>query len=84
MSLYSIHRLYWLFNLLLPYHVLYRFSSDTEAELALVHNLCMAAGATAAVVANHWAEGGAGAVDLGKAVIDACAAAKADKATNFK
>ena len=44
----------------------------------------MAAGATAAVVANHWAEGGAGAVDLGKAVIDACAAAKADKATNFK
>jgi methylenetetrahydrofolate dehydrogenase (NADP+) / methenyltetrahydrofolate cyclohydrolase / formyltetrahydrofolate synthetase len=36
----------------------------------------MEAGAHAAVVANHWAEGGAGATDLGRALIDACATAK--------
>lgn len=53
-----------------------RFSSDTEEELELVRNLSMAEGAFAAVVANHWAVGGAGAVDLGNAVIQACAAAK--------
>lgn len=61
-----------------------RFSTDTDAELELVKSLSMAAGATAAVVANHWAEGGAGAADLGRAVIDACAAAKSDNTTNFK
>jgi methylenetetrahydrofolate dehydrogenase (NADP+) / methenyltetrahydrofolate cyclohydrolase / formyltetrahydrofolate synthetase len=42
----------------------------------LVRELCLASGAFDAVVANHWAEGGAGAVDLGKSVIAACAAAK--------
>jgi methylenetetrahydrofolate dehydrogenase (NADP+)/methenyltetrahydrofolate cyclohydrolase/formyltetrahydrofolate synthetase len=50
----------------------------------LVRNLSLAAGATAAVVANHWAEGGAGAADLGRAVIEACAKARADPALNFK
>ena len=54
----------------------YRFGTDTEAELALVRELCLASGAFDAVVANHWAEGGAGATDLGKSVIAACAAAK--------
>jgi methylenetetrahydrofolate dehydrogenase (NADP+) / methenyltetrahydrofolate cyclohydrolase / formyltetrahydrofolate synthetase len=54
----------------------FRFGTDTEAELALVRELCLASGAFDAVVANHWAEGGAGAVDLGKSVIAACAAAK--------
>jgi formyltetrahydrofolate synthetase len=61
-----------------------RFASDTDAELELVRTLSLAAGATAAVVANHWAEGGAGAVDLGAAVIDACATARADPAFEFK
>lgn len=32
----------------------------------------MEAGASDAVSCNHWAEGGAGAIDLGKAVITAC------------
>ena len=50
-----------------------RFSTDTEAELDLVRQLCLDAGAFAAVVANHWAKGGAGAADLGRAVIEACA-----------
>jgi formyltetrahydrofolate synthetase len=61
-----------------------RFASDTEAELELVRTLSLAAGATAAVVANHWAEGGAGAMALGAAVIDACATARADPAFEFK
>jgi len=55
-----------------------RFSTDTEAELELVRKLSVDAGAYAAVVANHWAKGGAGAADLGKAVADACAASRAD------
>jgi hypothetical protein len=42
-----------------------------------VAKLSLASGAHAAVVANHWAEGGKGAVDLGAAVAEACAAAKA-------
>ena len=40
----------------------YRFATDTPAELALVAKLAVEAGAYAAVVANHWAEGGAGAI----------------------
>ena len=39
-----------------------RFATDTPAELELVAKLAVEAGAYAAVVANHWAEGGAGAV----------------------
>ncbi|KAI9314424.1 formate--tetrahydrofolate ligase-domain-containing protein [Dichotomocladium elegans] len=49
-----------------------RFTSDTDAEIALVSKLALKAGATDAVACNHWALGGAGAVDLGKAVIEAC------------
>jgi len=49
-----------------------RFKNDTDAEVDLVRRLSLAAGAEDAVRANHWAEGGAGAVDLGKAVIAAC------------
>ncbi|HEY3823590.1 MAG TPA: formate--tetrahydrofolate ligase, partial [Bryobacteraceae bacterium] len=49
-----------------------RFKDDTDAEVDLVRRLAVAAGAEDAVRSNHWAEGGAGAVDLGKAVIAAC------------
>lgn len=49
-----------------------------------MRNLSLAAGATAAVVANHWAEGGAGATALGSAVIEACAKAREDPAMNFR
>lgn len=58
-----------------------RFSSDTEAELNLVRDLCIEAGAFAAVVANHWAEGGRGAADLGRAAMAACSAAKSEPST---
>ncbi len=49
-----------------------RFKDDTDNEVALVRRLAIEAGASDAVVSNHWALGGAGAVDLGKAVIAAC------------
>ena len=43
-------------------YLTYRFSTDSEAELALVRKLSLEAGAFDAVVADHWAKGGAGAV----------------------
>jgi formyltetrahydrofolate synthetase len=49
-----------------------RFKDDTDNEVALVRRLAIEAGAADAVVSNHWAEGGAGAVELGKALIAAC------------
>jgi methylenetetrahydrofolate dehydrogenase (NADP+)/methenyltetrahydrofolate cyclohydrolase/formyltetrahydrofolate synthetase len=49
-----------------------RFTSDTDAEIELIKKLSLEAGADAAVAANHWAEGGAGAVELAKAVVEAC------------
>lgn len=49
-----------------------RFYTDTDAELELVRQSCLASGKVVdAVVTNHWEEGGAGAVALGKAVIRA-------------
>lgn len=46
-----------------------KFATDTEAEIAIIREEAVAAGAEDAVPANHWAEGGAGAVDLAKAVV---------------
>lgn len=48
-----------------------KFETDTEAEVKVLQEEALAAGAEAAVLANHWAEGGLGAVELGKAVIAA-------------
>jgi methylenetetrahydrofolate dehydrogenase (NADP+)/methenyltetrahydrofolate cyclohydrolase/formyltetrahydrofolate synthetase len=47
-------------------------SNDTDAEMALVQKYAKSVGADYAVPANHWAEGGLGAIELAKAVIDAC------------
>ena len=47
------------------------FPTDTDAEHALVQQAALEAGAFDAVVARHWAEGGAGAVDLARAVLEA-------------
>ena len=49
-----------------------KFKDDTDAEIELVRKIAKEAGAEDAVMSNHWAEGGAGAVELGKAVIAAC------------
>jgi formyltetrahydrofolate synthetase len=56
-----------------------RFSSDTEAEIALVRKAALEAGAEDAVMADHWARGGAGAVALAQAVMAAC-----DKPARFR
>ena len=48
-----------------------KFETDTEAEITVVREEALAAGAVDAVPANHWAEGGKGAVDLAKCVIAA-------------
>jgi formate--tetrahydrofolate ligase len=45
-----------------------RFSSDTEAEMSLLRRLCATIGVEC-VLADHWAQGGAGAVDVAKAVV---------------
>jgi formate--tetrahydrofolate ligase len=45
-----------------------RFSTDTEAEVALLKRLCATLGVEC-VLADHWAEGGAGAVDLAETVV---------------
>ncbi|MCI0582471.1 MAG: formate--tetrahydrofolate ligase [Chloroflexi bacterium] len=44
------------------------FRTDTRAEVEAVQRVSLEAGARDAVVANHWAEGGAGATDLAAAV----------------
>ena len=56
------------------------FPTDTPAEVEAVREVALAAGAHAAVVANHWADGGGGAVDLAAAVW----AAAAEGAPNFQ
>ncbi|HKZ44620.1 MAG TPA: formate--tetrahydrofolate ligase [Anaerolineales bacterium] len=55
------------------------FKDDTQAEVDLVRNAAIAAGAMDAVVSRHWMEGGAGAVALAEAVINA-----AEKPSSFK
>ena len=55
------------------------YSSDTDAELELIRQEALAAGADAAVVSSHWAEGGAGARALAEAVVTAC-----EEESNFK
>lgn len=56
-----------------------RFKDDTPAEIELIRKLSIAAGAEDAVMTNHWAEGGAGALNLANAVVAAC-----QKPSNFK
>ena len=51
-----------------------KFATDTPNELQLVREAGLRAGAHYAVVADHWAQGGHGAVDLAEAVVKACAA----------
>jgi formate--tetrahydrofolate ligase len=45
-----------------------RFSADTPAEIELVKNACAKLGVEA-LMADHWAEGGAGAADVARAVV---------------
>lgn len=54
------------------------FSADTSAEIELVKEKSLAAGATAAVTHNVWAEGGKGGIELAEAVVEAT-----NKSNNF-
>lgn len=47
-----------------------KFHTDTEAEIQVIREEAIKAGAEDAVPANHWAKGGEGAIDLAKAVIE--------------
>ena len=49
-----------------------RFRYDTPAEIELVRKISLEAGVADAVMSDHWARGGAGAVALGEAVVAAC------------
>ena len=60
-----------------------RFHTDTDAEIALVAKLAKAGGAFDAVEAEHFAKGGAGAADLGRAVMAACASATPSRDFKF-
>jgi len=53
-----------------------KFLTDSDEEIELVKRLAKEAGAEDAVVAEHWAKGGAGAIDLAKSVHEACEANK--------
>ncbi|MDL5033339.1 formate--tetrahydrofolate ligase [Pelomonas sp. APW6] len=48
-----------------------RFDGDTPEEIALVEAACERLGVRC-VLASHWAQGGAGAEDLARAVVQAC------------
>ncbi|MET0630701.1 MAG: formate--tetrahydrofolate ligase [Xanthobacteraceae bacterium] len=52
-----------------------RFSADTDAEIALVKSACQKLGVEA-IMADHWAEGGAGAADVARAVVKVCDSGK--------
>ncbi len=47
------------------------FATDTPAEIDMIRERAISAGASDAVVSTHWADGGEGAEDLAKAVITA-------------
>ena len=51
--------------------VVNRFTTDTPAEIELVKQKALAAGATAAVTHEVWAKGGEGGIELAKAVVEA-------------
>lgn len=48
------------------------FTTDTDAEIRMVQQAALEAGALAAAKASVWADGGAGAQELADAVVDAC------------
>ena len=52
-----------------------RFSTDTEAEINLVEEKCRALGVEA-LMADHWALGGAGAENVARAVVKVCESGK--------
>lgn len=56
-----------------------QFETDTEAEIAVIREEALSAGAEDAIRSNHWAEGGKGAIELAKGVV-----AASEKPKDFK
>ncbi len=56
-----------------------KFPHDHKAEVELARKAALEAGAEGAFMANHWARGGRGAIELAEAVVAAC-----DKPNNFR
>lgn len=56
-----------------------KFHTDTDAEIELVREAALEAGAETAVMSDHWANGGDGALQLAEAVAAAC-----QQPTNFE
>lgn len=52
--------------------VLNQFATDTKAEIELAKKIALQAGADYAVTSNIHAKGGAGGIDMAKAVVEAC------------
>ena len=61
-----------------------RFVTDSDKEIEMVRKMALEAGAADAVMSNHWAKGGAGAVNLGRAVVKACESARSAAKSSFK
>lgn len=49
-----------------------QFTTDTEAEIKVIKEKALKAGAQAAVISQVWAKGGQGGVELAEAVVEAC------------
>lgn len=56
-----------------------RFPTDTDSEVAMVKKMAQQAGAEEAVMSDHWARGGEGAIELAEALVAAC-----EKPSNFQ
>jgi formyltetrahydrofolate synthetase len=56
-----------------------RFTEDTDAEIKLIQDQAVAAGAEGAYLSEVWAKGGKGGTELGEAVVAAC-----EKKNDFK
>jgi len=52
--------------------VVNRFNTDTDKEIEIIRRAAKESGAFDAVIGNHWAHGGKGAVDLANSVVAAC------------
>jgi formate--tetrahydrofolate ligase len=59
-----------------------RFSADTAREHARLQELCAAEGVKC-VIADHWAQGGAGATELARTVVDLAESDKAEFRTLY-
>jgi formyltetrahydrofolate synthetase len=60
-----------------------KFKDDHDSEIELVLKIAKESGAFDAVMSDHWASGGKGAVDLGESVMNACKSTKEENKFNF-